>query len=319
MGTSFTRDLSQGMKGEDVKAMQTLLTSAGFSPGAADGDFGPHTKLAVVAFQGAKGLVTDGIVGPKTIAMLQGSGPNPTPGPNPPTPVPKPPGPTPPLPKPRPPNAGLITVCPDGPTVKGIDVSKYQPNTDWQAVKGAGCAFAFSKASEATGWTNPYFPSDWRQMKSSGLIRGAYHFFRANTDPAAQAAHFLRQLSDLGTTDMMMFDWETHDGVSVATQVQHAQIWLDAVEKETGKTPIIYTGPYFFMELGSPEQFERYPLFIAEYGPRCPKIPPPWSHWDFWQYNTGPAVGVQASQADLDEFNGDAGQLERFATSLHHS
>jgi len=49
--------LRQGAKGEDVRRLQTLLGIK------VDGDFGPATKKAVAAFQAARGLAADGIVG----------------------------------------------------------------------------------------------------------------------------------------------------------------------------------------------------------------------------------------------------------------
>jgi peptidoglycan hydrolase-like protein with peptidoglycan-binding domain len=71
--------LKLGSSGASVKTLQQALANAGFSPGAADGQFGPKTAAAVKAFQSAKGLVADGIVGPKTWAKLTsapgGSGP----------------------------------------------------------------------------------------------------------------------------------------------------------------------------------------------------------------------------------------------------
>ncbi|HZH75347.1 MAG TPA: peptidoglycan-binding protein [Archangium sp.] len=74
--------LKSGSSGPAVKTLQQALAKAGFSPGAADGQFGPKTDAAVKAFQRAKGLVADGIVGPKTWAQLNatsapsgGSGP----------------------------------------------------------------------------------------------------------------------------------------------------------------------------------------------------------------------------------------------------
>jgi peptidoglycan hydrolase-like protein with peptidoglycan-binding domain len=73
--------LKLGASGPAVKTLQQALANAGFSPGAADGQFGPKTAAAVKAFQSAKGLVADGIVGPKTWAKLTatsssgGSGP----------------------------------------------------------------------------------------------------------------------------------------------------------------------------------------------------------------------------------------------------
>src|SRR5262245_23581761 len=46
-----------------VIQIQKALASKGFSPGDIDGDFGPDTEAAVVAFQLADGLVADGTVG----------------------------------------------------------------------------------------------------------------------------------------------------------------------------------------------------------------------------------------------------------------
>jgi zinc D-Ala-D-Ala carboxypeptidase len=55
-----------------VFAIQYLLRAWGYSL-SADGKFGPQTLSAVKGFQGAKGLATDGIVGPNTwTALIQG-------------------------------------------------------------------------------------------------------------------------------------------------------------------------------------------------------------------------------------------------------
>jgi peptidoglycan L-alanyl-D-glutamate endopeptidase CwlK len=62
--------LKEGAKGEDVLLLQRKLVEKGFSPGALDGDFGPGTEAAVLAFQQSEGLLADGVVGPKTAAAL---------------------------------------------------------------------------------------------------------------------------------------------------------------------------------------------------------------------------------------------------------
>jgi peptidoglycan hydrolase-like protein with peptidoglycan-binding domain len=68
--------LKLGSSGAAVKTLQQALANAGFSPGAADGQFGPKTAAAVKSFQSAKGLVADGIVGPKTWAKLTAAAPS---------------------------------------------------------------------------------------------------------------------------------------------------------------------------------------------------------------------------------------------------
>jgi uncharacterized protein (TIGR02594 family) len=51
--------------------IQRALQARGYDPGKLDGDPGPKTIAAVMAFQRARGLVVDGIAGPRTIEALR--------------------------------------------------------------------------------------------------------------------------------------------------------------------------------------------------------------------------------------------------------
>lgn len=62
--------IKQGDKGFTVVAVQMLLSKHDFSVKYTDGDFGPDTLAKVKAFQKAKGLTADGVVGSNTWAAL---------------------------------------------------------------------------------------------------------------------------------------------------------------------------------------------------------------------------------------------------------
>ena len=66
------RLLKKGSKGADVTALQGKLIELGYAlpKFGADGNFGTETESAVIAFQKAKGLNADGIVGNLTLAEL---------------------------------------------------------------------------------------------------------------------------------------------------------------------------------------------------------------------------------------------------------
>src|SRR5262249_27553450 len=68
--TLIVRLTEPHMTGTVVKDIQRALKAAGFSPGPIDGDFGPLTHAAVMAFQASRGLVADGEVGPRTARRL---------------------------------------------------------------------------------------------------------------------------------------------------------------------------------------------------------------------------------------------------------
>ena len=66
---SMTTIYKYGSRGEGVRRLQQALCKAGY-PMICDGIYGVVTLDAVVEFQKKHGLVSDGIVGPATIALL---------------------------------------------------------------------------------------------------------------------------------------------------------------------------------------------------------------------------------------------------------
>ncbi|GAB3434292.1 peptidoglycan-binding protein [Flindersiella endophytica] len=70
--------IRSGSTGGLVSAAQCLLRGAGQDPAVYDGTFGASTEQAVKAFQTAKALPSDGVVGARTWTALLSAGPTPT-------------------------------------------------------------------------------------------------------------------------------------------------------------------------------------------------------------------------------------------------
>jgi lysozyme len=196
--------------------------------------------------------------------------------------------------------------------LSGIDVSHFQGHVDWPAVKAAGCAFAFAKATEGTGVTDPYIATNWAGMKAAGLLRGAYHFFRAGESAADQAGHFLSTVQFEAGDLPPVLDIELDDGVTGEALVGGVQTWLDAVEPAAGATPIIYTNTPFW-DANFNDQFGAYPLWIAHYGPAPQPLPRGWPDWTLWQYSQSLHIAGVNGPADHDYFNGPLPALQALA------
>ena len=72
IASSITRSLQRGMTGDDIRTLQTLLSTdpSVYPEKSVTGYFGPATERAVKAFQAKYKLPTVGAVGPMTRAML---------------------------------------------------------------------------------------------------------------------------------------------------------------------------------------------------------------------------------------------------------
>jgi lysozyme len=193
-------------------------------------------------------------------------------------------------------------------TGDGVDVSHYQPNIDWTTVHQSK-AFAYTKATEGTKYTDSSFAKNYQAMKAVGMSRGAYHFFRASKDPVAQADYFVNALVAHGfdgRTDLApMLDVEVTDGVAPSTVVSGIGAFLQEAQKKLGVTLIIYTGPSFWTHtLGNPD-FSENPLWIAHYtsAPK-PKVPSHWSNYTIWQFTEQGSVPGINGNVDSDRTSG---------------
>ncbi len=57
-----------------VRTIQQLLAGAGYTPGPADGIYGPKTRAAIIAFQREMEFTPDGLISSDLVASLQENG-----------------------------------------------------------------------------------------------------------------------------------------------------------------------------------------------------------------------------------------------------
>jgi lysozyme len=221
-----------------------------------------------------------------------------------------------------------IIINDDDLEILGIDVSNSNPPIDWlTAAKTKKVTFAFAKASEGATFKDPNFATNWSGMKSAGIIRGAYHFFRPIRPVDDQVANFLDMLPQLHLGDLppvldlepypddVRVQWESI--ASASERVSKAKEWLVKVEAKLGKKPIIYTSASFWKELmDDREDLVEYPLWIAHYKPDYTTSKPnvPANNWGskgyaIWQFTeSGSVMGVKGV-VDRNIFKGNLSNL----------
>lgn len=203
-------------------------------------------------------------------------------------------------------------VCADGPTVYGIDVSRYQGDIDWPQVASSGVVYAYVQISRSVTDLDPKFGVNWAGAKAAGILRGAYQRFHPDEDVTRQAMIFLDTLGPYQAGDLPpMLDVEDADGKTPAEIAAAVQAWMDIVEPAVGVKPLIYTGYYFWRDSVGGADFADHPLWIANYGSACPLVPATWTTWTFHQYSsTAQIPGITANTVDVNKFNGTLEQLK---------
>lgn len=195
-------------------------------------------------------------------------------------------------------------------TGAGIDVSHYSGAVDWLQVMAGGNSFAFAKATEGVDYTDPAFATNWANMKTANITRGAYHFYVVDDDPGQQAQNFIQNVI-LSPGDLPpVVDVESPGSIQGEALGQNILTWLGIIEDHYGVTPMIYTDSGFWNEYVAGD-FSQYPLWIAEFGTQAPTLPNGFDTWAFWQYQEDATVSGVASGADLDVFNGDLEGLKQ--------
>ncbi|MFF2614653.1 lysozyme [Kitasatospora sp. NPDC058046] len=202
----------------------------------------------------------------------------------------------------------------------GLDVSGYQGNVNWSSVAANGAKFAYVKATEGTGYTNPSFAQQYNGSYNAGLVRGAYHFALPNASSGAtQANYFVSHgggWSADGKTLPPALDIEynpygaTCYGLSQSAMVSWIRDFSNTVHSRTGRYPTIYTTTNWWSQCtGDNGGFgTTNPLWIARYASSVGTLPNGWGYQTFWQFaDSGTFPG------DQNYFNGAADRLRALA------
>lgn len=270
------------------------------------------SRYGVAYLYGAKGLFR----APAVAAEVPAPTPSPTPKPPPtasPTPTPAPtPTPTPvptatPAPTPTPTPTAWASYS------EGIDVSHWQGAIDWAKVAGAGKTFAYLKASEATDYVDPTYPTNRALAKASGLVVGAYHFAQPDEtagDAIAEADHFVDTAVPASGELLPVLDLEQSNGLGVSALQAWVRAFLERVHERTGVRSAIYVSPSFWStRMGNTGWFAANGytvLWIAHWTTaEAPTLPAGnWGGhgWTFWQYTSSGTVPGIDGRVDLDRY-----------------
>lgn len=201
--------------------------------------------------------------------------------------------------------AGLVNVV--------IDLYYKERVASWESVRNDGIVGVIHKATQGLMFEDPKYRDRRTTALQAGLLWGAYHF-GTGADGSDQAKHFLRAARPDDST-LLALDLEPNPGGADMTLAQ-ARDFVEAVQKETGRWPVVYGGHYLKELLEGThgdDVLSRCPLWLAQYGP-TPQLPPGWDEYTFWQYTDGqagpePHTVKGIGPCDRDTFNGTLEQL----------
>ncbi|MDE5981441.1 MAG: glycosyl hydrolase family 25 [Bacteroidaceae bacterium] len=189
--------------------------------------------------------------------------------------------------------------------IKGIDVSRYQGNIDWQQVaRGRHAGYAYIKASENASLIDPRYYDNVREARRAKIPIGSYHFYSPSASPMVQLMNLKRAMPNLKHQDLVpMIDVEVRGRSNYKTFIENLRQFLLSVEKHYGVKPIIYTGTNFYNKYLA-GCFEDYMFMIARYGdePPCLEGNP---KFVIWQYSDCGRIPGINHHVDLSTFVDD--------------
>lgn len=187
--------------------------------------------------------------------------------------------------------------------VKGIDVSRYQGDIDWNAVKNAGYTFAIVKitGSNSNGlYTDAKALENVQEAKDAGLIVGGYHYaYFQDVDGAVREANYFKSVAANLGLSYVALDIE-YKGVT-GDMTSAALAFLDTVSDIA--QPVLYSSPSYIRAHFN-NGIIKYPLWIANYGVTSPSVPI-WSNWMIWQEGSDGVVPGISVNVDLDYMKPD--------------
>ena len=155
----------------------------------------------------------------------------------------------------------------------GIDVSKWQGDIDFQAVKDAGVEFVFIRVGTQKGIggeyvLDPKFEQNIKGFQNVGIPVGIYFYTYADSNKAASsdAKWVIKQLKNYEIDLPVVFDWENWSfyqefDKSFYNLTQMANTYLSTIEK-AGYKAMLYSSKNYLEKVWFKT---KYPVWLAHY------------------------------------------------------
>lgn len=186
---------------------------------------------------------------------------------------------------------------------QGMDVSQWQGEIDFEAVRTSGVQVVYIRTGEGAEYVDAYFQSNYDKALAAGMKIGFYHYVTASTTAQAQqqAEFFYSLIRDKQTDCCPAMDFESFPGLTDEEINRIGAAFMETLADRLGYAPAIYTDSYNAASLWD-SSFSAYPLWVADYGVTQPESTGPWTTWDGFQYtDRGQAPGV-SGYVDMDYF-----------------
>lgn len=189
---------------------------------------------------------------------------------------------------------------------KGVDVSYYQGNIDWNKVKAAGYDFAILRigfrgyGESGILKADDCFQANIQNAQAAGLGVGVYFFAQAvNETEAIEEADFVLSLLDGYTLQLpVVYDPELiRDDEARTDGVSGEQFTLNTIAfcekiKAAGHESMVYSNMVWEATLFDMEKLQVYPFWYADYE----AIPQTSYDFSIWQYSeTGSVDGIEGN------------------------
>ncbi len=202
--------------------------------------------------------------------------------------------------------------------VRGVDVSSYQGDIDWEVLSKQNIDFAFMKATEGSLLVDAFFEYNYTQAQKTNLRIGAYHFFSFDSSGKTQADNFIATVPIADNMLPPVVDFEFYGDKEqnlpdVRTTQEQLNIMLDSLEAYYNMRPIIYATEKSY-DIYLSGHYDDYDIWIRNV--ICPPALSDNRQWTFWQYtNRAQLGGYRGSEKfiDMNVFHGTIEAFENYA------
>ena len=199
---------------------------------------------------------------------------------------------------------GEYLTCLTEPSIRGIDVSSYQKDVDWEAVLESGVEYVIIRVgyrgyTKGNLYPDPLAQEHYQGAKAAGLKIGCYYFSQAITPQEAEeeARYTLEQIRDWELDMPVVYDWE-YLGEEYRTASLDARTLTECTlafcqtVKQAGYEPMVYFNSNQSKNQLYLEELTDYRFWLALYSE---KMEYPY-RVDMWQYtNKGSVPGISGN------------------------